>query len=393
MFTFLSKKIRLVSLTREAQFDSQWRKLLLQTSAAVVGLAALVDYPLLLAMRPELPYYVLVSSLTVMALSIVIILLSSREHVFAAAITLGGSIMAYIAFTAPSEVLLYQSIGAAFVIPILVVGIVTNIQTSSLFGAISILILFFNSFISGLPWNSYTFTSVFIICITVGLLWLLQSLIAVVHKRNVQLIEYAAKTDYLTGDRLRIANNIHDDIGHVLMTINMQIEAARAHFDLDPDVARQRLDIAQRYTKEAAAEVRYSIAGLRMPIPESATLTETVATIAAIARTETLDIRIALRGTPRRLSPQITFALTRIIQEAITNVRKHAQATCATITLDYSAAHQIRVVVQDNGIGVTLSSAGYGLLGIQERTVALAGRVTTETAAERGFTLRIEIPT
>lgn len=381
-------------LSTSVEFDAQWRTMLLRTGAGLVGLAALLDLPLLLTMNPPVPFYVLVGSVGIVVLSIAIIFFTSRGHTIPGAVVLGGCIMAFIAFTAPAQVLLYRSTGVALIIPILLVGIVGNFKLSLLFGLISFGLLLGKSIISGLPWNPYTFTSAFIIAITVGLLWLLQALIDAVNTRNQMLAEYAAQTEFLANERIRLARDIHDSIGHVLMTVNMQIEAARAHFERDPVAGQQALLVAQRYTKEAAADVRQSIATLRAPALEtlSLPLPEAVEALAKTVRTTLLDVQVEVQGKPRTLTPQVTFALNRIVQEGLTNVRKHARATRVMVTLDYTASGRVRVVVHDNGAGSEALGSGYGLLGIQERVEVLTGTVTTTTSPGGGFTLTVDVP-
>lgn len=302
--------------------------------------------------------------------------------------------MLYIVFTAAPSDLLYRSTGAALIVPVFLIGIVTNFQLALIFALVSVAILLGSSLTAGLPWTPYTFTNAFVLAITVGLIWLVQRLLEAVNTRNQQLAEYAAQTEFLANERIRLARDIHDNIGHVLMTVNMQIEAARSHFERDPAAGQKALLVAQRYTKEAATDVRQSIATLRAPALEtlSLPLPEAVAALAKTVRSTMLDVHIDVQGKPRTLPPQVTFALNRIVQEGLTNVRKHARATQVAVTLDYTSSERVRVVVHDNGAGSETLGSGYGLLGIQERVEVLEGSVTTTTSPGEGFTLTVEVP-
>jgi signal transduction histidine kinase len=207
---------------------------------------------------------------------------------------------------------------------------------------------------------------------------------------------YAAQAEELAieRERTRLAREVHDGVGHVLMTVNMQIEAARAHFDNDPVSARESLSVAQRYIKDAAAEVRRSIATLRTPALEvrPLPLPEMVAVLAETARSSMLDVYVQVEGAPRPLPPQTSFALNRVVQEALTNVRKHARASKAIVTLDYSDAQHVRVNVRDNGVGATTPGSGYGLIGIHERMQTLGGTATTRSEPGGGFSVMVEVP-
>lgn len=291
--------------------------------------------------------------------------------------------------------LLYSSVGAALVVPVLLIGVVTNFRLALLFGSIAIGILISSAVFNQLPWTPYTYASAFIIATTVCLIWLIQRLIETVRERNRQLATYLTQSDDLAAERerIRLAREIHDSIGHVLMTVNMQIEAALAHLEQDLPKTQAALITAQGYTKDAATEVRRSIASLRATKQDIRPLTEIIAALADDMQTSQLEIVTQVRGVSRAVTPQITFAVTRIVQEALTNVQKHAQATQVMVTLDYSTAAKLQLLVQDNGIGAAAAGTGYGLIGIRERAQALGGTAITQTCAGAGFTLIVEIPT
>lgn len=73
-------------------------------------------------------------------------------------------------------------------------------------------------------------------------------------------------------------------------------------------------------------------------------------------------------------------------------MRKHAQATRATIALDYTADNLVRVVIEDDGVGANDADSGFGLLGVRERAQILGGSVRTTTSRGRGFKLEVELP-
>ena len=104
-----------------------------------------------------------------------------------------------------------------------------------------------------------------------------------------------------------------------------------------------------------------------------------------------MDTDFQLRGTPRKLPPAVELALYRAVQEGLTNVRKHSQATSAMITLDYSDGF-VRLVIHDDGIGAHQAEHGFGLTGLRERVELVGGEVKIAAGANQGFTLEIGLP-
>ena len=83
----------------------------------------------------------------------------------------------------------------------------------------------------------------------------------------------------------------------------------------------------------------------------------------------------------------------RAVQEALTNVRKHAHASRVDVRLDYADPDGVRLTVQDNGVGTAEADGGFGLLGLRERAQLLGGTLQVTTAAGRGLLLELEVPT
>lgn len=211
---------------------------------------------------------------------------------------------------------------------------------------------------------------------------------------NTKLREYAAQVEELatTKERNRLAREIHDGLGHYLTAINMQIEAARAVIEADQAQALDALSKAQSLTKEGLTEVRRSVAALRSSPIENRPLREALGKLADECRASGLVTELVVIGTPRPLAPPIELALYRAAEESLTNIRRHAHATRADITLDYSAEKRVGLKIQDNGIGAENPSGGFGLLGVRERTQLLGGHFHIDTAVGKGFSLQIEVP-
>lgn len=208
---------------------------------------------------------------------------------------------------------------------------------------------------------------------------------------NAQLRAHAAQTEELatTRERNRVAREIHDGVGHYLTVVKTQLDAAGALLPGDPVRAQGAIAKAARLAHDALEDVRRSVGTLRTdvtrpPLPEA---------LRALAADASPVPVVQVQGLPRPLAPAAEHALFRSAQEGLTNLRKHARATAATLTLDFRAPDRVRLELADNGVGLNgKSGQGYGLQGIRERTEVLGGRVETGAPATGGFRLCVEVP-
>ena len=192
-------------------------------------------------------------------------------------------------------------------------------------------------------------------------------------------------------ERNRLAREIHDSLGHFLTTIHVQLEAARAIHAGDPGGALEAVAKAQDLARDALIEVRRSVGSLQAdvaPVPLVARLRDLVAVTDGWGAAVSLDIL----GEARSLAPDPEHALFRAAQEGLTNVRKHARARTARVTLDYLAPGRVLVRVADDGGGAAPGANGSGLAGVRERILVLGGNVRAGNAPDGGFCLQVEIP-
>ena len=211
---------------------------------------------------------------------------------------------------------------------------------------------------------------------------------------NRQLRDYAAQSEELATvrERNRIAREIHDGLGHYLTTIHMQIQAARSILATDQHRADQTLAKAQQLSQEALGDIRRSVAALRVTPLEHQMLPEALAELAASAQAAGLPTTVAVLGAARPLDPLEEHALYRAAQEGLTNARKHAQATSATVTLDFGDSARVRLTVADNGRGASSTDGGFGLVGLRERVQLVGGSLTLQTNPGAGLALIVEVP-
>ncbi len=223
----------------------------------------------------------------------------------------------------------------------------------------------------------------------------LVSLTTDLEAANRKLAAYAAQIEDLATiqERNRLAREIHDDLGHYLTVVNVQIGAAKVLLASDTERAMTALDKAQTLTQEGLTAVRQSVSALRGPAVGQRPLPEGIAALAHESNNAGIVTEFAVRGAHRPLALQEELTLYRAAQEGLTNIRKHACASRVDLTLDYSNPEQVRLVIVDNGLGATDATNGFGLLGIRERVQVLGGDVKVKTAVNQGFTLQVTIPT
>jgi signal transduction histidine kinase len=190
-----------------------------------------------------------------------------------------------------------------------------------------------------------------------------------------------------------MAREIHDTLGHYLTVIHIQLEAARAVLAQDPDRGMLAVTRAQGLAKDGLAAVRQSVKALR----EEGTvdgIAEQIASLVESARDERFDVALTISGTPRPVSAAVALALHRTTLEALTNVRKHANAAHVEIQLAFRDDGLVQLRVKDDGRGAEEKAVGtgFGLRGIRERAEQLKGRANYTMAPDEGFTLLVELP-
>ena len=211
---------------------------------------------------------------------------------------------------------------------------------------------------------------------------------------NRQLAEYASQAEELaaTQERNCLAREIHDNLGHCLTIVNVQIESARLTLKSDPVRALDALTKAQEFTQRGLTGVRESVAALRVSPVENRPLEEAIAGLVSESQTAGLATEFHINGDVRPVEAKSALALYRAAQEGLTNARRHARASCTDVTLDFSRPNQIRLIVRDDGAGASDVSGGFGLIGIRERIQLLGGEFKVETEVGKGFQLEVSIP-
>ncbi|HUG51845.1 MAG TPA: sensor histidine kinase [Terrimesophilobacter sp.] len=216
------------------------------------------------------------------------------------------------------------------------------------------------------------------------------------HRRAVD-IEAESRTRMLgaiADERSRIARELHDVVAHAVSVMVVQAGAAEQVVDDDPAFARTALASIRSTGADALGEMRRVVAMLRDdsegPLHPQPGL-DGLAALAAEARAAGLEVSLSIEGKPHLLPAGLELAAFRIVQEALTNVRRHAGASAAEVTIDYTDAVVV-VQVRDDGSGGHAHTEGHGLIGMRERAALYGGRLDTVPSVGRGFTVRAELP-
>jgi len=173
----------------------------------------------------------------------------------------------------------------------------------------------------------------------------------------------------------------------------VQLEAAGKLIATQPQRAAESIAKAQGLARESLAEVRRSVAALRASPLDTAALGEAIGEVVENLRASGIATTFTIEGEVHPLPIQIRTALYRAAQEGLTNVRKHASAGAAQVTLTYEP-ERVMLTVGDNGIGRRGKKAeGFGLLGLRERVASLGGSLEAGDRPEGGFRLQIVVPT
>ncbi|MEU4157477.1 sensor histidine kinase [Actinoplanes sp. NPDC026670] len=192
----------------------------------------------------------------------------------------------------------------------------------------------------------------------------------------------------VAAERTRLAGEIHDTLAQGFTSIITLVQAA------DPALRDERLALAVRTARENLAESRALVAALSPTALASASLPEAVRRSAARFSEEAgVAASVRITGDVYDLPTRTEVVLLRAAQEALTNVRRHAQAHEAAVLLAYSPA-VVRLVIRDDGCGIKSDiSEGFGLSGMRARAGQVDGTLTIRSDADTGTTVELEIPT
>jgi len=210
---------------------------------------------------------------------------------------------------------------------------------------------------------------------------------------------HAQVADLAIGEeRIRIAHEMHDGLAQILGYVNTKVQAADAYLKRGKtEEATQQLNELARSARQAYVDVRESIIGLRALPHRDRPLNEALQEFFDLWKEQSgISIHFSI-DEGLRLKPRIELQLVRIVQEALTNVRKHARATSVRVDIR-RRDDDIIVVIGDDGVGFNLAARTrsenprFGLTTMRERAESAGGRLSIESTPGRGTTVTFSMP-
>ncbi len=200
----------------------------------------------------------------------------------------------------------------------------------------------------------------------------------------------------VTEERLRIARELHDVVAHGMSVITVQADMGRLVLDRKPDVAGTALGVIETTGRETLTELRRMLGVLRQdgaadgvvpPAPGLDGLDGLLARTTAAG----IELEVSVRGAPRPLPAGVDLSAYRIVQEALTNVVKHAGARHCRVGISYEAG-AVRLSITDDGRGGPAKAAGHGLVGMRERARLCGGELLAGPSPDGGFEVTARLP-
>jgi signal transduction histidine kinase len=210
-----------------------------------------------------------------------------------------------------------------------------------------------------------------------------------VRNRRIEAAERARAT--AAEEQLRMARDLHDGVGHGLAVIAMQAGVGLHVLEKDQAGARAALEAIRDSARESLDALRAELADLTGE-PTTRRPRHGLADLAALAaRVRATGLQVAVTGDPGPVTETVDATAYVVVQEALTNVLKHAGATSTSVALT-RADGRLCIEVVDDGAGGAVPDEGLGLRGMRQRVEALGGSFTARPRATGGFEVRAELP-
>ncbi|MFI6843137.1 sensor histidine kinase [Kitasatospora sp. NBC_00085] len=205
----------------------------------------------------------------------------------------------------------------------------------------------------------------------------------------------------VTAERLRIARELHDMVAHSIGIIAIQAGVGSRVIETQPAEAREALRAIESTSRETLAGLRRTLVALRQADPDTGSASAPLAPTPGLADVEQLvaatadaGVRVEVQwaGERRRLPADLDLSAYRIVQEAVTNVARHADTGHCRVVIDYGA-EELSVEVLDDGRGMPSTvGSGFGITGMRERVNLLHGRFSAGPRPEGGFRVAASLP-
>ena len=217
---------------------------------------------------------------------------------------------------------------------------------------------------------------------------------------RAELVRAQAAVQATMAERLRIARELHDLVAHSTGIIAIQAGSGRRVFDARPDEARDALAAIEAISRETLSGLRRMVTGLRRADQEPGAGQESLGAapgladidrLAATARDAGVRVEVEWRGSREPLPADIDLSAFRIIQEAVTNVVRHAGTSQCHVSIGQEDG-RLSIGVTDGGRGGTTAGTGYGITGMRERAALLGGDFSACPRPGGGFRVAAGLP-
>ncbi len=201
----------------------------------------------------------------------------------------------------------------------------------------------------------------------------------------------AAKQD----ERLRMAREIHDVLGHAVSVMGLQAAGVRRRLRAEQELESQALLAVEDTGRQAVEELRRLLGVLRAPTEDEGGLGSSSRAAAVVEEVRAAGLAVEASGLDAvdDLPPALALTAVRIVQEGLTNALRHAPGSCAQVTVTRGGGWLTVTVADDGSEGrAGANGSGFGLVGMAERVAAFGGQLEVGPHAPRGFVLRARIP-
>ena len=218
------------------------------------------------------------------------------------------------------------------------------------------------------------------------------------RKRSQRELRRAIKAnrEAVLGERTRIAREMHDGLLQNVTGIALQLRALLPRVRSAPEEAATVLERILELTERTSTEARLAVVGMRH-IAESGDVVKALqSTVERALEESALDLSVNVRGRTRAMSSRVCDAATSIVQQAITNVLRHAQAQSVHLAVEFGI-RRLRICIRDDGRGFlrdrgATGATHFGLLGMRERAREIGAELRIRSALERGTTVSVFVP-
>jgi signal transduction histidine kinase len=237
-------------------------------------------------------------------------------------------------------------------------------------------------------------TAALLLVSTVVAAWLIGNSIRE-RREHAEKLQTQATVQAVTAERLRIARELHDMVAHSIGIIAIQAGVGGRVIDTQPDEARNALAAIEATSRETLAGLRRTLVALRRAEPEleqsEAPGLADLDRLAEMTLDAGVKVELCWQGRRRPLPAEIELSAFRIVQEAVTNVVRHADTAHCRVSIDCQD-DELLIEIVDQGRGGVVVGHGYGLVGMRERVSLLHGDLSVGPRREGGFRVAARLP-